>query len=200
MEGLIGGDRARRADARRDRELDKRLQQEYLRVSAASAPAAARPPVPAPAPATPRHRATSDVVEDGPARKSETRGVDERQGTATRRPAESAADSRSRKAARSTPQSDDSWSPNTKRYRGLPRGTTQADYSAWMRANRFPTAYSPDNPPPDDGDVDADGTDREDLLILSAIVRGVDPRRFIRRRGLPKYVVSIGLNLERVWT
>ena len=43
-----------------------------------------------------------------------------------------------------------------------------------MRANRSPTAYSPDNPPPDDGDVDADGSTREDLLILSAIIRGVD--------------------------
>ena len=52
----------------------------------------------------------------------------------------------------------------------LTKGTTQADYEAWMRANRFPS-YGPDNPP---GDDDGDGSTHEDLIILSAIIRGVD--------------------------
>ena len=34
--------------------------------------------------------------------------------------------------------------------------------------------YSPDNPPPDDGDADVDGSTKDDFLILSASVRGVD--------------------------
>ena len=56
----------------------------------------------------------------------------------------------------------------------MPTGTTQADYQAWTRANRFPTSYGPGNLPADaDGD-DGSGSTREDLLILSAILRGVD--------------------------
>ena len=47
MEELIGGDRARRADARREREFDERLQQEDIRISAEGAFALA------PAPGTP---------------------------------------------------------------------------------------------------------------------------------------------------
>jgi hypothetical protein len=135
MEGIIGGDRVRRAEARRERELDERLQQEDTRIGreAADAPASAQPT------STPRSRADSGIVEDRPIRQSETRGVDERQSSPTRRPADSAQASDRRKVARSTPQVDDSWSPNSKRYRGLPAGTTQADYQAWMRANRFPS-------------------------------------------------------------
>ena len=135
----------RRAEARRERELDEWIQQQDTHIGADGVPLAF-----APAPATPRFRTTSDVVEDGPTRQSETRGVDERHGTGIRRPADLATEIRSRKAARSTPQSADSWSPSSKRFRVLPRGTAQAEYSAWMRANRGPMSYSPDNPPPDD--------------------------------------------------
>ena len=146
MGGIIGGDRVRRAEARREHELDERLQQEDTRIGAeaANAEASARPP------STPRSRAVSGVVGDRPIRQSETRGVDERQSSPTRRPADATQDQHSRKAARSTPQFDDSWSPGSKRYRGLPTGTTQADYQAWMRANRYPTSYGPDNPPTED--------------------------------------------------
>ena len=160
-----------RAGARQDRELDERLQQEDARIAAGSAPPAHEG---APAPGAPRSRATSDVAEDGPIHQSETRGVDERNSSSVRRPADLGNEPQSRKAARSTPTSNDSWSPNSKRSRGLPRGTSQADYNTWMRANRGPMSYSPDNPPPDSGDADAGSTTHEDLLILSAIVRGVD--------------------------
>ena len=170
MEGIIGGDRVRRAEARRERELDERLQQEDIRIGAetASAQASAHPP------STPRSRADSGIVEDRPIRQSETRGVDERQSSPTRRPADTIQDQHSRKAARSTPQVDDSWSPNSKRYRGLPAGTTQADSQVWMRANRLPTRYGPGNPPAEDDGDDGRGSTRDDLLILSAIIRGVD--------------------------
>ena len=123
MEEVIGGERVRRAAARCERELDERIQQEDARIAAGGAPPsqdAAR------APSTPRLRATSDVAEDG---QSETRGIDKRQGSATRLPADVSDELQSRKAARSTPKSDDSWSTNSKRYRGLPRGSTHADYS-----------------------------------------------------------------------
>ena len=43
-----------------------------------------------------------------------------------------------------------------------------------MRANRFPTSYGPGNPPAGSDGDDGDGSTREDLLILSAILRGVD--------------------------
>ena len=49
-----------------------------------------------------------------------------------------------------------------------------ADYQAWMRANRFPTSYGPGIPPAEDDGDDGSGSTREDLLILSAILRGVD--------------------------
>ena len=62
MEEIIGGDRVRRAEARRERELDERLQQEDTRVGAENveAQANARPQ------STPRSRAESEVVEDRP--------------------------------------------------------------------------------------------------------------------------------------
>ena len=64
MEGIIGGDRARRAEARRERELDERFQQEEARIGkeAADAPASAQPA------STPRSRADSGIVEDRPIR------------------------------------------------------------------------------------------------------------------------------------
>ena len=37
-----------------------------------------------------------------------------------------------------------------------------------------PDELQPENPPPDDGDADGVVSTHEDLLILSAIVRGVD--------------------------
>ena len=128
-----------RAAARRERELDERLQQEDARIAAGGAPPAQDG---APAPSTPRSRTTSDVAEDGPIHQSETRGVDERGSSSVRRPADLGNEPQIRKAARSTPTSDDSWSPSSKRSRGLPRGTSQADYNAWMRANRGPMSYS----------------------------------------------------------
>ena len=73
MEELIGGDRVRRAGARREREFDEQI-------GAEDAEALVTGP--------PRSRTTSDVVEDGPTHQSETRGVDERQSSATIRPAE----------------------------------------------------------------------------------------------------------------
>ena len=184
LEELIGGDRVRRAEARRERTLDKRIQQEESRIGADGVLLA-----PAPAPGTPRSCTASDAVEDGPTNQSETLGVDERHGTATRRPADPAIENRSRKAARSTPQGDDSWRPNSVRYCGLPRGSTQAEYTAWMRANRGPMSYSPDNPPADDGDADGDGSTHEDLLILSAI-----------GHGSRKFAANIGWTLERAST
>ena len=35
-------------------------------------------------------------------------------------------------------------------------------------------SYSPDDPPPDGGDGDAGSSTHEDILIMSAIARGVD--------------------------
>ena len=74
MEEIIGGDRVRRAEARRERELDERLEQEHTRIGAENVEAAAnaRPQ------STPRSRAESEVVEDRPIQQSETRGLDER--------------------------------------------------------------------------------------------------------------------------
>ena len=169
MEEVIGGERVRRAAARRERELDERLQQEDARIAAGGAPPAQDG---APAPSTPRSRTKSDVAEDGPIHQSETRGVDDQDSSSVRRLADLGNEPQSRKAARSTPTSDDSWSPNSKRSRGLPRGTSQADYNAWMRANRGPMSYSPDNPPPDGGDAEAGSSTHKDLLIMSAICEG----------------------------
>ena len=113
-----------------------------------------------------------------------------------RRPADSAQTSDRRKFARSTPQVDDTWSPNSKRSRGLPAGTTQADNQAWMRASRFPS-YGPDNPPTEG---DGDESTHEDLLILSAILRGFDimeihsPPRFTE--VCKKYVHEPGESLD----
>lgn len=166
MEGISGGDRVRRAEARREREIDDRLQQEdtITNKDVAEAPASAPPT------STPRSRADSGIVEDGPIRQLEARGFDERQSSPTRRPADSTQTSDRRKLARSTPQVDGSWGPNAKRSRGLLAGTTRADYQASMRANRF-SSFGPDHPP-DDGD--GDESIHDDLLILSAVLRGVD--------------------------
>ena len=164
MEDLIGGDRVRRAVAGREQELDERLQQEDARIAAASANL--RPP------SAPRSCATSDVVEDGPIRASETRGLEDRQGTATWR--HTTAGVGSRTTARGTPQSDDVWSPGPKRFRGPPRGAMQAEYTEWMKANREPMSQGPNHPAPEDGGASGSDSIREDFLILSAIIRGVD--------------------------
>ena len=202
MEEIIGGDRVRRAGARRERELDEWIQQEDSRVGA-PAETPAGDPLP-PTTGTTRSRATSDVVEnvptpaDEPPARRQPRGVDERQGTATRRPAEAEADPRSRKAART--QVED-FGPLPKRHRGAPpRGTSQADYTAWMRPNRGPMSYGPDTPPPDGGDADGDGSTHEDLRILSPIIRGVDIMELYSPPKSQKCVASIGLSLERVST
>ena len=143
-----GQERKRREVDRKERELDARLHQEDVRITADEVTGESGN-VPEQAPTTPRRRSISDLVGDSPIRPSESSFPDDRQGKATRRPADNDHDDRATKAARSTPNSDDTWSPNSKRFRGLPRGSSQADYSAWMR-DRRPTAYGPETPPPPD--------------------------------------------------
>ena len=116
-----GQERKRREVDRKERELDARIHQEDTRITAEEAPGESGD-VPEQAPTTPRSRSTSDLVGDSPVRPSESSIPDERQGKATRRPADDEYDDRAAKAARCTPQSDDTWSPNSKRFRGLPRG------------------------------------------------------------------------------
>ena len=43
-----------------------------------------------------------------------------------------------------------------------------------MRANRFPTRYGPGNPLAENDGDDGDGLTREDVPMLSAMLRGVD--------------------------
>ena len=61
MEKVIGGERVRRAAARREREIDERMQQEDARIAADGAPPASSA---APATGFPRSCTTSDVAED----------------------------------------------------------------------------------------------------------------------------------------
>ena len=161
-----GQERKRREVDRMDRELDARIQQEDARITADDVPGVSSD-APDHAPTTPRGRSTSDLVGDSPVRPSESRFPDERQGKATRRPAVDEPSDRAPKAARSTPQVDDTWSPNSKRYRGLPRESTQADYSAWMR-DRRPTSYGPESPPPPDQASENGDTEsvHEEIRIL----------------------------------
>ena len=159
MEELIGGDPMRRAEARRERELGERLQQEDARISAEGAPASA------PAPGSPRYRTTSDVVEDGSTHQSETRGA-----------------VLDRAQPLHVPKIRLSILGAVRPYGAHPRATSlgvriQSDSVGCSEARPKPIALHgcertdsrPENPPPDGGDADADPTN-DDLRILSAIV------------------------------
>ena len=173
----VGQEHKRKDMERRERELDKRLQQEDARAAGGEAPNAPEvQTADAPVPDTPRSQFTSDQAGDSPVRSSETQHPEEPRSRATRRAGDDLSEDRASKAARNTLQNNDSWSPNPKRFRGPPEGTTQAYYMAWMRANRFPASYGHDAPPPSRPESQHDGAEstHEDLRILSALLRGVD--------------------------
>ena len=72
---------------------------------------------------------------------------EETRGRGTRRAVGDAPEERTSKVAKGVSQGTETDEPNPKRFRGPPAGSSQSDYTDWMRANRHPTSQSQDAAP-----------------------------------------------------